>query len=177
MKIRTLIVTKTMKKIILICIFLSIPLICRAEYNPFETVDEARERKAADRYYQRQENPYKQKPLGGYSETLSGSSLSRSSSQKHSSDEDDSSSRRHSSSYESSSSRIPQYHSPLETIDEQRSRHRTESYERKKSNPYGYDEPLGGHSEKLGDTEPYQKKKSSYYGKDKHYYGDEEEDE
>jgi len=142
--------------ILLFLIIFAIPNLSIA-WNPLETVEEAKERKAADRYYQRQENPYNQKPLGGYSDR-----------------NDPSYSSRESSSYESSSSRIPQYHSPLETIDEQKTRHRTEQYEERRKSPYG--EPLGGYPEKLGDTEPYQKKKSSYYGKDKHYYGDEEEE-
>ncbi|MFH0762727.1 MAG: hypothetical protein V1925_02430 [Candidatus Omnitrophota bacterium] len=142
-----------MKKIILVFIFLSISIICRAEYNPLETVEEAKERKATDRYYQRRNNSYGQEPLGGYSETLSGASSPHRSSQERSSDEDVSSSQRHSSSYESSSSRIPQYRSPLETIDEQKARHRAEQYEERRKSTYG--EPLGGYSEKLGDTEPY----------------------
>lgn len=152
-----------MKKIILVFIFLSISIICRAEYNPLETVEEAKERKATDRYYQRRNNPYGQEPLGGYSETLSGSSSSHRSSQKRSSDEDDSFSQRHSSSYESSSSRIPQYHS-LETIDEYKERKKAEHYEQRRNNPYN-SEPLGGYSEPLGDSyyQSHRENKQSYY--------------
>lgn len=157
MKIRTLIVNKTMKKIILMCLFLSISTICHAEWNPLETVDEAKERKAHNEYEQRRNNPYGEEPFGGYQETLGGGPVSPYSSQSN-----------NPPTVSKQSAYDPK---PFETTDEQRERHRAERYEYRQK----YGEPLGGYPEKLGDTEPYPYKSS--YKSHKSYYSSDEDEE
>jgi len=117
-------------------IFLS-PHICKADWNSLETTNETQARNNQNEYQQRQNNPYKDEPLGGYQENLSGSSVS-----PYSDESNNQPTVSKESLYEPKT---------FETIDEQHSRQEAEHYEERQNNSYNM-ESLGGYSEKLGDS-------------------------
>lgn len=58
---------------------------------------------------------------------------------------------------------------PLETTDEARQRHSAERYEQYRNN--GYQAPLGGYREKLGDPAPYGTERPGYTSPQDYGYG------
>ena len=101
----------------LVGLFILIPRICKADWQPFETIDESQVRSEHNEYQQRQNNPYGEEPLGGYQQTLSGSSVFP---------------------YSDQSNNQPAVYEPkpLEITDNRSSRHEAEHYEERQSNPY-----------------------------------------